>query len=104
MMKDDMDGDISKLITLLKKILKNHPNGADIAKWMNEQNSINLNMCFLTIVPMASDDLDELEDIYEDYLKNSDELFPVQEKKHPRLEFKLNPDDMHFLKKNGIKF
>lgn len=101
----DMDGDISKLIALLKKILKHHPNGAEIAKWMGEQqNAVNLNMCFLTIVPMGSEDLDDLEDIYDDYLKNSDELLPIQEKKQPKLEFRLSSDDVYFLKENGIKF
>ena len=49
---DYMDGDIHKLLALLKKILKNHPQGSEqIAKFL-DQKSVDLNLCFL-----GSDDM-----------------------------------------------
>lgn len=99
----DMDGDIAKLVALLKKILKNHPQTSEIANLMEQKKAFNLNMCFLTIVPMMPEEIEELEDLYEEYMAHVDELeMPIQKK--TRLEFKLNRDDVDFLKKHGILF
>ena len=97
-----MDGDISKLVQLLKKILKNQPGGSDIAQFM-DQKSFNLNLCFLTFVPMTPDELEALEEMYEEYLERSEDA-PVSKKKAPKLEFKLSQDDVQFLRQHGIRF
>ena len=76
---NDMDGDIRKLLALLKKILKNHPQGSDqISKFM-DQKSFDLNLCFFTFVPMLPEDLMEFEEMYEDYLNRSDDSSSARE-------------------------
>ena len=98
----DMDGDIRKLLTLLKKILRNHPQGSEhISKFM-DQKSFDLNLCFLTFVPMTPEALMEFEEMYEAYLSRSEESSLGRETF--KLEYKLSSDDLEFLKKNGIRF
>ena len=98
-----MDGDIRKLLALLKKILKNHSHGSEqIAKFM-DQKSFDLNLCFFTFVPMTPDDLLDFEDMYDDLLNHSDES-SSDDREDLRIEFKLNSDDLYFLKKHGIQF
>ncbi|GEM_PF-565001 len=102
----DMDGDIKKLLTLLKKILKNHPQGSDqLSKFMDQksdQKSFNLNLCFFTFIPMSPEELMEFEEMYEDYLSEVEDSSLRRE--DIKLEFKLSSDDLDFLKKNGIRF
>ena len=97
-----MDGDIRKLLTLLKKILKNHPQGSGPLTNFLDQKSLNLNLCFLTFVPMSPEDLDDLEDMYREFLNQMGESAP--KRGEVKIEFKLNSDDIDFLKKNGIQF
>ena len=99
----EMDGDIAKLIQLLKKILKTHPDGTELAKFM-DQKSFNLNLCFLTFVPMTPEELEQLEDMYEEYLSRGDEALEAPKKRVSKLEFKLSQEDVKFLKQNGIRF
>ncbi len=103
----DMDGDIKKLLTLLKKILKNHPQGSDqISKFLDHKSdptkTFNLNLCFFTFIPMSPEELMELEEMYDEYLNEVDESGGRRDEL--KLEFKLNTDDLDFLRKNGIKF
>lgn len=99
---DDMEGDIRKLLTLLKKILKSHPQNSEQFSKLLDQKAFNLNLCFLTFVPMSPDDLDELEDMYEEFLHQTDGL--LHKRDSSKIEFKLNSDDIDFLKKHGIRF
>ena len=102
MNQNSMDGDIRKLLALLKRILKNHSQGSEqIAKFM-DQKSFDLNLCFFTFVPMSPDDLMDFEDMYEEFLSHSDEASSGDE--DLKIEFKLNSEDLHFLKKYGIQF
>ncbi len=102
MRHNDMEGDLSKLVQILKRILKNHPAGPELAKFL-DQKAFNLNLCFVTFVPMAPEDLEELEEIYEAYLNEQEESL-APKKKMPKLEFKLSQNDVEFLKENGIRF
>ena len=102
----DMESDIRKLLNLLKKILKNHPHGSeDVAKFL-DQKSFNLNLCFLTFIPMTPEELMEFEEMYDDYLNQAENVIPRKDeaKTDPRLEFRLTNDDLDFLKKHGMKF
>ena len=103
---NEMDGDIRKLLSLLKKILKNHPQGSDqISKFLDQKN-FNINLCFLTFIPMTPEEMIEFEEMYDDYLSQAENLLPRKEeaKRESKLEFRLTSDDVNFLKKNGIKF
>lgn len=103
---NDMDGDIKKLLSLLRKILRNHPQGSDqLSKFMDyktDSKSLNLNLCFFTFIPMSPEELMEFEEMYDDYLNEVEESMARRD--DPKLEFKLNTDDIDFLKKNGIRF
>jgi len=102
MSHDNLEGDIRKLLALLKKILMSHPQGSDhIAKFL-DQKSLDLNLCFLTIFPMIPEDMAEFEEMYREIMSQSDDS--VSQLKDVRIEFKLNPEDVDFLKKNGIRF
>ena len=99
---DSMDGDIRKLLALLKKILKNHPQGSEqIAKSLGEQ-AFNLNLCFFSFIPIHSEDLAEFEEMYEELLSHSEGLLPKGETL--KMDFKLSPEDVEFLKKHGMRF
>ena len=98
---ESMDGDVAQLIKLLKKILKNHPQGQEVSKLM-EQKAMNVNLCFLTFIPMSAEELDDFEDMYEEYLNRLEDATP--ERARSPLEFKLSTDDVDFLKKAGIQF
>ena len=100
---DNMEGDIRKLLVLLKKILKNHPQGSDQLAKVMDQKSFNLNLCFLTFLPMSPEDLDDLEDMYQEFLNQTGGSTTPKEKRS-KIEFKLNSDDIDFLKKHGIRF
>lgn|SRR3989338_8075055 len=105
MSHDGMDSDIRKLLNLLKKILRNHPHGSEeVAKFL-DQKSFNLNLCFLTFVPMSPEDLADFEDLYEEWMARSEEgLDAFSARGDAKVEFKLNSDDVDFLRKHGIKF
>lgn len=102
----EMDGDIKKLLTLLKKILRNHPAGSEqISKFLDQKkdsNSLNLNLCFFTFVPMSPEELMEFEELYDDYLNDTEESSVYGSE--IKMEFKLNTTDLDFLKKHGIRF
>lgn len=95
------DPDIEKLLLLLRKILKKHPEGSEQLAKMMKQNGLSLNLCFLTFVPMTSEEMDELNDMYETYMSRSKE---VRQGEEGELEFGLTREDLDFLKRNGIQF
>ena len=97
----NLDPDMEKLISLLKKILKKHPPSAEQLAKLGDSKAFNLNICFLTFVPMSAEELDELNEIYEEYLSRSDEEGRREE---VELEFRLTNDDLSFLKRNGLSF
>jgi hypothetical protein len=97
----NMDPDFEKLIKLLRTIIKKHPKAAEQMQKMTDANtnSINLNICIMTLVPMTPEDLEELSDLYEDSLHRAD-----GGDGGPELEFKLTHEDLDFLKNNGLEF
>lgn len=99
---DPMEDDVRKLLALLKKILKNHPQGSDqMAKFL-DQKGFNLNLSFLTFMPMTPEAMAEFEEAYEEFMHRGEESGSRREES--KIEFKLNTEDLDFLKKNGIRF
>ena len=98
---DNMEGDIRKLLTLLKKILKNHPQGSDQVAEFLDRKAVDLNLCFFTFVSMTPEDMMEFEEFYEELLDRSHDS---SRKNGPQIEFKLNSGDLDFLRKHGISF
>lgn len=102
MSHDSMEGDVRKLLMLLKKILRNHPQGSEQLSEFLDQKSFNLSLCFLTFVPMSPDDLDDLEEMYKEFLNQTGES--SLKYGDVKIEFKLSSEDIDFLKKHGIRF
>ena len=99
---NNLDPDIEKLIKLLKKILKKHPKSLEQIAKMADPKAINVNVCFLTFVPMTPDDLEELNEVYEEYVSRTEEHGVWGEDSN--LEFRLTQEDLDFLKQNGLHF
>jgi hypothetical protein len=104
MAHDDMNSDVRKLLNLLKKILRNHPNGSEEAVKFLDQKSFNLNLCFLTFMPMSPEDMAEFEDLYEEWMIRSEEGDLASRRREGKIDFKLSSEDVDFLKRHGIKF
>lgn len=100
--RENLEEDIRKLLVLLKKIMRNHPHGSEQFAKLLDQKSFDLNLCFLMFAPMVPEDLAAFQDMYQDFLNDSDE--PSCKSDSPKLEFKLSRTDLEFLKKNGIRF
>lgn len=102
-MKSDRDREfeqnMSQLLQLLKKILSNPVSQgklSELPSFLSNQ-GLNLNLFFLTFLPMSADELDELEEIYEHFMFD-------EELKSEDLTTDLNSGDIDFLKRHGIKF
>ena len=98
----EFDSNINQLVKLLKKIIKNLPaNGnqgfSPVSSSQWKDNAINLNLCFITLLPMSAEELDELEELYDEYLSQ-------EERKSGDWSTDLSSSDVDFLKRNGIKF
>ena len=93
----EFDQSMSQLLTLLKKLLKNIPkSGPFSAPSSDKDQAVNLNL-FFTFFPLAAEELDELEEIYDHY-------FFQENKTSEDLSSDLNQSDLDFLKRHGIQF
>lgn len=90
---------MQKFIQMLKKLLKNHPikDKFNEMDGNGEKNSeINVNVFFMPFLSLSPEDMDELEDIYDEYFD--------EDKVKDEMETDLTKSDMEFLKQNGIRF
>ena len=95
----EFDQSLNQLLSLLKKILKNiplHGQGPFPQSNNGKDPGINLNLCFFTFLPLAPDEMDEIEEMYDH--------FAFQEEKFEDLTTDLSPEDLEFLKVHGIRF
>ena len=94
----DFENNMNQLIHLLKKILTSRPPHGqwDLASLLKGQ-GINLNLCFFTFLPVTEEEMDEIEEIYEQYLFD-------EENGPEALDPELSPADLDFLRRNGIQF
>ncbi len=95
----DFDSSITELVQLLKKIMANHTSQSEWKKIQSvfQDKGINLNFNFFNFFPITGEELDELEEIYDQFMSDSD-------KKPEDLNTDLNSEDVDFLKKHGIRF
>ena len=97
----DFNQNISQLIEMLKKILSHIPSqGQPDPSFFkkSDQQNVHLNICFFNLLPIPQDDLDTLDDFYDD------PHFFQSEGKEIFLDSGLTSADMEFLKRNGIRF
>ena len=95
----DFEQNMSQLIQLLKKILTSpvaQGKKGESSSFLNKD-GMNLNVYFFTFFPFASEELDELEEIYDRFLFD-------EEMKPEDLTTELTATDLDFLRRNGIQF
>jgi len=98
----EFEKNMAQLVHLLKKVIKHLPGsqGGMPGKQMNwKESGINMNICFFSFLPMSSDDLDEWEELYDQYL-----LRDQSDEKTSDMSMELSPSDIDFLRTNGIEF
>lgn len=90
---------MSQLVKLLKKIIKNLPSLGDVPSLARsaKDSGVNVNL-FFTFLPVAPEELDELEDAYDHFLFHR---YAEAEDDNPR---GLSPSDIEFLRRHGIRF
>ena len=104
MKRDEFDRNIMQLLNLLKKLLKNHPKGANFANFFDAPPSspekINLNLCFFNFMPISAEEMEELEEAYSELLDQEGEHASESE----FLDLDWNQNDIDFLKRHGMSF
>lgn len=101
--ENEFENNMKQLMQLLKKIMAQYPlQGKSPSEVMNflknmKDKNLDVNIFFLNLAPLSPDQLDQLEEMFEeDLLRNE---FGKEE-----LKCELNGDDKAFLKKYGIRF
>ncbi|MBI4398045.1 MAG: hypothetical protein HY586_02850 [Candidatus Omnitrophica bacterium] len=110
---EEFNQNMQKLMHLLGKILKSQknqtPGSGDFSELFNGKKNVNLNVCIFALMPMAPEEMDELEDMFEDLYVGGD---PSHSHSHghgasaaeAEMKFELTARDVDFLRKNGIRF
>lgn len=95
----DFDQNMNQLVHLLKKIIKGLPFGSNPQTYPSKDKSegININFCFFNFLPITDEEIEEMDAIYDQFLAQ-------EEGKAAEFNPELNPSDMDFLRRNGIRF
>ncbi len=104
--QDEFNKNIQKLMGLLEKLLKSQKQdtGIDLNELTNGKKSVNLNLCIFNFLSMSPEDMDDLEEVFEDMYAGSENLQQNHRSEAVELKFELNAKDEDFLKVNGIQF
>ena len=100
---EDFNKNVGKLLSLLKKMLKNQKiDNKELNEFFGKKD-INLNLCFFTFLPFPLEELDDLDldELSEEGLKG---VLNNKEHESDELKFEITNHDLNFLKKHGIKF
>lgn len=99
----EFDRNMNQLVRLLKKIIKSLPGSGSMPshlfppKGKDKESNVQVNFCFFNFLPMSEEDLEELDEIYDQFLED-------EEDKNFDFSQGLNPADLDFLRRNGIRF
>lgn len=104
--QDEFNKNIQKLMGLLEKLLKSQKQdtGIDLNELTNGKKSVNLNLCIFNFLSMSPEDMDDLEEVFEDMYAGGDNMQQNSRGQEVELKFELNAKDEDFLKVNGIQF
>ena len=92
----EFNHNMNQLIEILKKMLMQGPASSLDHNFASAKDPhIQFNICFFNFIPLSTEDYEELEEAYEDYLSAQDDK---------PLEQVLTPTDVEFLKRHGIRF
>lgn len=94
----NFEQNMNQLISLLKKMLKNLPSQDQMSQASSflKESGINLNLCFFTFLPVDAEELEEFEEIYDQFL--------YQDERHEEFSRELSSEDLDFLRRHGISF
>ncbi len=99
----EFEKNMNQLIHFLSNMIKNIPHfpqaGFPKSSGKDKDSGINVNFCFFTFLPVASEDLDEMDEIYERFLAEEEKMQNASE-----LSGELSASDLDFLRRNGIRF
>jgi len=95
----EFDRSMKQLIHLLKKLVRNYPDQDQVEKMRSifKEEGINVNFCFFNFFPVNEEEMDELEEICDQYLSD-------ESKKPEDLAPYLSMDDVEFLRRHGIRY
>jgi hypothetical protein len=98
--ESDFHQDMKKFIQMLKKILNHssfHDKGKEFKEASAETTELNINFFIFPLISMSTDEMEEMEEIYESFLLDDD--------KHAEdLSTNLTKSDLDFLRRHGIRF
>ncbi len=98
----DFEQNMNQLVHLLKKIIKNLPFGTLPNSFQPKEkekdlSGVNLNICFFNFIPMNAEDMEEFDDLY-------DQFMAEEERSFGEFNSELSASDLDFLRRNGIRF
>lgn len=99
----DFHQNMGQLVELLRRILANIPSQMQKETSSSPQNNkdantnFNINFCFMNLFPISEEELEEMEEAYEQWTLQ-------QDGKTVESKSDLTISDLEFLKKNGIRF
>lgn len=99
----DFENNMGQLVNLLKKMMKSLPSqagGAPFKQFPSKDPSINVNICLFSFLPMSPEELEEWEDLYDQYMSGVD----PHSDNSSEMTMDLNASDLDFLKKHGLRF
>lgn len=102
--RDEFNRNMQKLMVLLQKIVRSQKNqpALDFNELLHQKKQVNLNLFFFTFLPLTPEEMEELEESFEDFFFG--ESGGARTSSEPELRFELSPRDLDFLKNNGISF
>lgn len=98
----DFDQNMNHLVHLLRKMIKNlpHLSQGSLPKFpKSKDGDINVNFCFFNFLSMGPEGLEEIDEIYEQYLAEEERAENKQD-----FTVELNGSDRDFLRRHGIRF
>ena len=102
---EEFNKNMQKLMMLLEKIIRSQKdqNGRELGEIFSNRKNVNVNLCIFTFLPIAPEDMDDLEEIF-DELHMGEEEAGARSSESLELKFELDSRDVDFLRKNGIRF
>lgn len=94
----DFNKDLNQFIQMLKKLLKNYQlyDKQNFQNGPRNNNEINVNLFIFPLIPLTPDEMDELEDLYENCMFEDDRSEDISSD--------LTDSDKDFLRRHGIRF
>ena len=95
----NFDQNMLHLVELLRKIISQIPTRSSLEtpKFHSKDSNITMNFCFFNFLPMSPEDMDELEEIYDSFMRESEDS-------GFEMKSELTSADLEFLRRNGIRY